>query len=872
MALNPVNPIQSGSATATNGSPTITVTGGVDCSFIVPGFILQIGTRRIVTAISGTAPVSGVSTITLATNWDQPTTTDVLIGWNSYESLPNIVNRIQNALGQQTAIGELATNGLIEKTGTNAYQTVTVTAFAKTLLDDADAAAARTTLGAQAADATLTAMAGVTTAANKIIYFTGADAAAAADLSAYGRTLIATADAAAARTALSVQPLDATLTAVAGVTTAANKIIYFTGVDVAASADLSAFGRSVIAAADAAAVNTLLGISISHIKSLPAAANAQSNTVYNVISFYDGWAAMADSPAGGGRMVWNPSLSKSNHTGGTIIAPESITAWAGTQADIATLLNWTGSGTGCWVRVFDGNHTPEMFGAVGSGTPDDTAALTKSIVVGDTQLTPLARYRITSRVTVPNGRRVSGDRTSVVEMDGASFNGSTSYASNSIGFLLDGNTSGGLCGFHVKLINQTDELIAGAAAVRSCSNVYIKNMEVSGFRKSKVVAVDSSADCFIDGNYIHDCLLASITTGQLTGIDIDNNRVGGVASTRISACDNVIENLTCSPAFNTSFGYQTDGINVSHASSNRHTIERNTLRNVGEGIDCFGSRCSISNNMIFDAYSFGIKIIHGASRNAVKDNKIFAAGYAGISLTGIGSAPTDTEYNEIAGNFICDVNLAGNWSSQATAGIRVDSDGGAKFTKRNIIRDNTIANGSAMKWGILLDSGSQNNEVEENKIESFILGEFTNNGSGNVILSWSRSVPISWTPVFQGASTAGSCTYSEQVGRYTRVGNSVTVWGRLEISAINTAMVGDLEISGLPFNTPAGGMIYSISIAQYNKIDMSTGYTQVTGRLVGNSGRITIMQNGDNAAPAPINSALAAVGTSIIFSCTYLAA
>jgi hypothetical protein len=260
VALNPVNPIESASATATNGSPTISVTGGVDCSFIVPGFVLQLGTRRIVTAISGTAPVSGTSTITLAANWDQPTTTDKLIGWNSYESLPNIVNRIQNALGNQTAIGELTTNGLVERTGANAFSTVAITAFGKTLLDDADAAAARTTLGAQASDATLTALAGVTTASNKIIYFTGVDVAAAADLSAYGRTLIAAADAAAARTALSAQAADATLTALAGVTTAANKIIYFTGVDAAAAADLSAFGRSVIAGADAAAVNALLGV------------------------------------------------------------------------------------------------------------------------------------------------------------------------------------------------------------------------------------------------------------------------------------------------------------------------------------------------------------------------------------------------------------------------------------------------------------------------------------------------------------------------------------------------------------------------------------------------------------------------------------
>jgi hypothetical protein len=607
------------------------------------------------------------------------------------------------------------------------------------------------------------------------------------------------------------------------------------------------------------------------LKSLPSA-GVRDGEQWRVASFYDGWAAVSTPPLGGGIFVWNSSLNKSNHNGGIVIAPEAITAWNGTQAGLPTLLSWAGSGTGCWVRVFDGNQTPEMFGTVGSGTPDDTVALTKAISVGDTQLTPSARYRITSRITVPNGRRVVGDRTSVVEMDGSSFNGTTSYATNSLGFLLNGNTSGGLYGFHIKLINQTDELIAGAVAVRSCSNVSIENIEISGFRKSKVVAVDSCTDCFIDGNYIHDCLLASLTNGQLTGIDIDNNRVSGVASTRISACDNVVENLTCSPAFNTSFGYQTDGINVSHASSNRHTIDRNTLRNIGEGIDCFGSRCSISNNMVFDAYAFGIKIIHGASRNAIKDNKIFAPGYAGIVIAGISVAPTDTEYNEVSGNFICDVNQAGNWTSQANAGIRVENDGGSKFAKRNVIRNNTIANGASMKWGLLFDVGSQNNEVEENKVESSLLGEFTNSGTGNVILGWSRSLPIAWTPVFRGSSVTGTCTYSEQVGRYTRVGNTVTVWGRLEISAISTAMVGDLEISGLPFTSPAGGLVYSISIAQHGKINTNSGYTQVTGRIVGNNNRITLMQNGDDVLPIPVNSSLAAVGTSIIFSCAYLAA
>ena len=79
-----------------------------------------------------------------------------------------------------------------------------LTAFGRSLIDDVDAAAARTTLGLgtaatsaatafQAADATLTALAGVTTAANKLAYFTGVDTAAATDITTAGREILSTA-------------------------------------------------------------------------------------------------------------------------------------------------------------------------------------------------------------------------------------------------------------------------------------------------------------------------------------------------------------------------------------------------------------------------------------------------------------------------------------------------------------------------------------------------------------------------------------------------------------------------------------------------------------------------------------------------------
>lgn len=58
--------------------------------------------------------------------------------------------------------------------------------------------------GKQGADATLTALAGVTTAANKLIYATGVDTFATADLTPFGRTLVGGVDAAAARSTLSL--------------------------------------------------------------------------------------------------------------------------------------------------------------------------------------------------------------------------------------------------------------------------------------------------------------------------------------------------------------------------------------------------------------------------------------------------------------------------------------------------------------------------------------------------------------------------------------------------------------------------------------------------------------------------------------------
>lgn len=123
-----------------------------------------------------------------------------------------------------------------------------VSAFIRTLLDDADGAAAQATLGISAiiSDPELLAIAGLTSAADKLSYFTGSGTAALADFTSLARTLLALTTASQWRTNIGVaigsdvQAYDADLGTLA--------------------ANITAFGHSLVDDADAAAARTTLGL------------------------------------------------------------------------------------------------------------------------------------------------------------------------------------------------------------------------------------------------------------------------------------------------------------------------------------------------------------------------------------------------------------------------------------------------------------------------------------------------------------------------------------------------------------------------------------------------------------------------------------
>lgn len=158
--------------------------------------------------------------------------------------------------------------------GTTASWVATL-APANNLSELASAATARTNLGlaigtnVQAYDAGLQSISGLTTAANKMIYTTASDTYAVADLTAAGRALLDDADAAAQRTTLglvigtNVQAYSANLGALSGLTLAADKLPYATGAGAMALTDLSSFARTLIDDTSAGAARSTLGAAAS---------------------------------------------------------------------------------------------------------------------------------------------------------------------------------------------------------------------------------------------------------------------------------------------------------------------------------------------------------------------------------------------------------------------------------------------------------------------------------------------------------------------------------------------------------------------------------------------------------------------------------
>jgi len=201
----------------TNLSVTNTITGNIDHA----NSLTNARNISLSGAVTGSVSFDGTDNVDIATSIGDINITLGTQTTGDYVATLSASNGID--ISNNTGAGANPTIGLtsgIASIGT--YQSVTVDTYGRvTAGTNPTSLSSYGITDGQPLDATLTALAGVTTSANKVIYATGEDTFSTTDLTSYGRTLIGLADASALKTNLSlvigtdVQAYDGDLNAIA---------------------------------------------------------------------------------------------------------------------------------------------------------------------------------------------------------------------------------------------------------------------------------------------------------------------------------------------------------------------------------------------------------------------------------------------------------------------------------------------------------------------------------------------------------------------------------------------------------------------------------------------------------------------------------
>lgn len=180
--------------------------------------------------------------------------------------------------------------------------------------------------------------------------------------------------------------------------------------------------------------------------------------------------------------------------------------------------------------------------------------------------------------------------------------------------------------------------------------------------------------------------------------------------------------------------------------------------------------------------------------------------------------------------------------------------GGAATKLDNGTSTQVLRGGTTPSWGAVTESHVDSTVIVASgaQAKSGVLtlndGAKLDDAAGQTTLNYFDE--DTFTPVVEGSTTSGSCTYTAQQGRFTRLGS--TVLFSIFIGWHSCTGTGDVQIADLPF-TPG----FSTSFAVYSHtVNTPAGATAVViGRTDAPTTKIMLYSPRDNDSPLAITQA-----------------
>lgn len=380
---------------------------------------------------------------------------------------------------------------------------------------------------------------------------------------------------------------------------------------------------------------------------------------------------------------------------------------------------------GGWWEYAEAVAELEHFGAVGDGTSADTAFAATAGLGRPTQMRSRADYLVSTRVSPVTGTRFfCPGQATVTFKTGAGGYQITDLATSKndatvCGFLFSGIDDYGMEGVRFTTDGVQEAVIypiraATGTADRGCA---FARLHFEGFAllRGGMLSLNSigAGSYTVRDITAKDCGSAQGSaywqngSPQVTVVEVDNDRVGGVDSAS-GYMENIKgTNILLSGAALADYGQQTDIVNIAGDTVEDRSgpiVHGVVADGVGEVVDLFCSRAVVKGIRVRNVHNDVVKLIHGARFN---DIEIESADYVGRSVVGIfGSSvyAQDTIHNNVRVGTVSFVGSIGSFTETAVVRFGSETLGRAR---QNNVRIGTVLADANLDY-VIRDGGASN--------------------------------------------------------------------------------------------------------------------------------------------------------------------